>query len=246
MRHPLRNADEQKRFGPVGVECTDPVGLNSVAEFRRALLRWSKSSGRCFFWREPGFFAFGTLIVEMLLTRTIARAVEPVARRLLNEYPDAERLAGADLARIERTLHPLGLHRKRAQMLLLCAQAIVERHDTRVPFDSEDLMALPYVGRYTASAVRCFAFGFREAVIDANVSRIYQRVFSLPASPLRLALAHDLWEFGNSILPRKPVKEFNWALLDLGGTICSAKKPACDTCPVAEMCQFRQKRVQMC
>jgi A/G-specific adenine glycosylase len=211
----------------------DPTALR---RFRRALLRWGTPPRRRFGWRRGQPSAFRVLVTEMLLSRTRAEAVEPVVVRLLRKYPTAAALARAPRADVEAILRPLGLFRKRARLLVACAAALVERHRGVVPRTQDALLRLPYVGRYCASAVRCFAFGERAAVVDANVARVYRRVFALPPPPRHLKMAHDLWAVAQRLLPRKQVREFTWALLDLGGAVCKPRTPACHACPVARLC----------
>jgi A/G-specific adenine glycosylase len=213
-----------------------------VRRLRRALLDWADGQGRHFFWREPTVTPFEVLVTEILLAKTQADMVAPLAIALLARYPDPVTLAGANLRDLQRLLYPLGLHRKRARHLKACARVLVERYEGVVPETIEELIELPFVGRYAASSIACVAFGRQVAVLDANVSRIYQRVFSLPAPPPRLANAHDLWAFAGRVLPRAGAKQFNWAILDLGGTICVARNPACMRCPIAPICDFQADR----
>ena len=126
-------------------------------------------------------------------------------------------------------LYPLGLHRKRARNLILCATELLEKHGGLVPSAVDELLELPYVGRYAANAVASVAFHQPVAVLDANVARIYRRLFSLPAPPNRLSTAHALWGVADDVLSKAKPKEFNWALLDLGGTICTARAPGPDS-----------------
>lgn len=194
------------------------------------------TEGRTFFWREHDLSPFQVLVVEILLAKTQAVVAAPVATELLARYPDACSLGRARARDLQRLLYPLGLQRKRAHHLRQCARALVDRHGGTVPSSVVELMKLPFVGRYAANAIACVAFGAPVAVVDANVARIYQRVFSLPQPPTRLANAHDLWNFANLAVPPARAKEFNWALLDLGGTVCTAKAPACERCPLARLC----------
>jgi A/G-specific adenine glycosylase len=179
------------------------------------------------------------LVSEILLAKTRAEVAAPVAQELLRRYPDAASLVRARRSSLERLLFPLGLHRKRTKHLRACAAALVQRHGGAVPDTVGELLELPFVGRYAANAVASVAFGQRRAVVDANVSRIYGRVFSLPPPPDRLSNAHDLWTLAERLLPRRRFKEFNWAVLDLGGTVCVAKNPACARCPIAAQCDSR-------
>jgi A/G-specific adenine glycosylase len=159
-----------------------------------------------------------------------------VAARLLKRYRDVATLAKARVRDLEQLLYPLGLHRKRARNLKACANVIIRRHDATIPRSIQDLMNLPFVGRYAANAIASVAFDEPVAVVDANVVRVYRRVFSLPEPPKRLSTAHELWDFASAVLPTTQSKQFNWALLDLGGTVCVARNPTCSECPLRTVC----------
>lgn len=234
-------APDQRRVGTVR-STVKPVDSAKVRRLRRALLRWRISSGRDFAWRRLDATPFEILVTEILLSKTRAQAVEPVGRLLFERYRDPGELAKAKPRTLEKMLYPLGLHRKRARNLVDCAGSLLNDHRGVVPESVPELMKLPSVGRYAATAIASVAFHQRLAVVDANVARIYQRVFSLPETPPRLSTAHDLWALARRILPRDRVKEFNWALLDLGGTICTAKRPSCERCPLAAICDFRAQQ----
>lgn len=221
-------------------EANDDTVRDRAPSIRRALLRWGKLHGRHFFWRGPGLSPFSILVVEILLTKTRAEVVEPVALRILNRFPDAGTLARANPRTLERLLYPLGLHRKRARQMIACARILGEQHGSEVPTTVEDLLKLPSVGRYAANAIALVAFGQRRPVLDANLARIYGRVFSL-APPPRINSAHELWNLARRLLPRKRAKEFCWAALDLGGTICVARNPDCAQCPLSTICNFATK-----
>lgn len=223
------------------VRVTSPIATAAkdhqrIVRIRKKLLAWAEREGRTFFWRAAGLSPFEVLVCEILLAKTRAEVAEPVARALLDAYPTPLALSKAKRKQLERMLYPLGLHRKRAQHLVACAKSLVDEFAGEVPRPVAELMRLPFVGRYAANAIACVAFDEPVPVIDANVARIYQRVFSLPPPPPRLALAHDLWAFAAEMLPRGHEKRFNWAVLDLGGLICLAKAPRCERCPVASEC----------
>lgn len=166
-------------------EVNDDRARDRAPAIRRALLRWGEVRGRHFFWREPGLSPFSILVVEILLTKTRAEVVEPVALRLLERFPDPGALARANRRTLEKLLYPLGLHRKRARQLIACAKVLGEQHGNDVPATVDGLLELPSVGRYAANAVAVVAFGQRRPVIDANLARIYGRVFSLAPPPHR-------------------------------------------------------------
>lgn len=248
-RVPRRNRNEGRRARPTRAQVATQkarrsakraatalalVDASKVRRFRRALLAWFGREGRDFFWRKPSVPSFHVLVAEILLSKTRAELVDPIAGTLLRDYPTPSELAAADPGDLERLLYPLGLHRKRARYLISCAAALAERSDG-VPATVDELLELPYVGKYAANAIACVAFDAHVAVLDANVSRVYQRVFSVREAE-RLDTAVELWAVAKRVLPREGAKVFNWAILDLGGTVCTARSPACDRCPVASLC----------
>lgn len=219
-------------------------GAGRERALRRAMLRWWDAHGRRFFWREPGMSPFAVLVVEVLLAKTRAEVVAPVAPVLLSRFPSASALARANPRTLERVLYPLGLHRKRARQLIACAAVLAREHGGEVPGSEDALLELPGVGRYAANAVLSVAFGQRRPVIDANVARIFGRVFALAPPPPRLSAAHDLWGLAARLLPRRRSKEFTWALLDLGSMVCIAQGPACADCPLQRLCAYSSTRAE--
>jgi A/G-specific adenine glycosylase len=204
---------------------------------RRRLLEWAAATAnKPFLWREPLVPPFHVLVSEILLARTRAEAVDPVARKLLARFSTPRDVAAAPVRQIERLLRPLGLHRTRARLLKRCAAAIVSDYAGNVPQTVDLLMSLPHVGQYAANSVACVSFGASAAVLDANVARIYQRVFGLPQPRERITDATWLWEFAARVLPKERARDYNWALLDLGRAFCKPRTPVCETCPLRGAC----------
>ncbi len=214
-----------------------PLGAARLNQLRRLLLSWFDVSGRSFFWRRERVSPYQVLFTEMLLSRTRAENVEPVAQVLFACYPDVRTLALASLHDVEKILFPLGLFRKRARFVSACANAIVSEHGGQVPREFEGLETLPYVGRYAANAVMNVAFDIPRPIVDANVARVYRRVFSLPEPPARLESAHALWRVAERVVPKRQSRRFNWALLDLGASVCG-RTPKCGSCPLARLCDY--------
>lgn len=217
------------------------LNADRLRELRRRLLSWFEVSGRVFSWRRGSASPYHVLFTEMLLSRTRAESVEPVAQALFAGYPNVGALARAPLGNIEEVVYPLGLYRKRARFLAACAVAIVTEHGGEVPREYEQLEDLPYVGRYAARAVMNVAFRVPCPIVDVNVARVYRRIFSLPAPPTRLESAHELWRVAEAVLPRRDSRRFNWALLDLGALICG-KTPNCGECPLSSICDHAAAR----
>jgi len=210
--------------------------------FRDRLLRWFKGNSREFPWREKTRTPFQILIAEMLLRKTRAENVVEVYRSLIRDYPNPKALAGADTRTLEKTLRPLGLFKLRAKAMKGLSKNLVLNHHAHVPKDYGGLMALPHVGRYAANATLCFAFGERAPIVDANVQRIYSRIFGLKKST-EIHRAEHLWNFASKILPKKAFRDYNLALLDFAAKICKPNKPVCHVCFSRDMCRYYNENV---
>lgn len=227
---------------------TSPFKLDrqNARHFRVRVLDWAKEHGRAFFWRKHGVSPFAVLVTEILLARTRAEAVEPVAKRLLQRYPNAKALREAPVRSVQRMVYPLGLYRKRAKALVKLAVTIAAKYRGSVPRQVEELVSLPYVGRYAANALLCFSLGERRPVVDANVARLFQRFFGLQPAIGKLDGIEDYWNLSSRLLPRRNVRFFNWALLDLGALVCTPRKPLCRECPLVTDCQAHRRSTCGC
>lgn len=211
----------------------DPAEID---HFRKIILSWGRKNLRTYSWRNGLLDPLDVLIAEVLLVRTHADAVEKVFLEFIGEFGEAESLSKANIKSMELLLRPLGLHRKRAKALVQMAKALLRDHAGLVPRELDLLLALPYVGRYTANAVLCFAFGKRRAIVDANIARLMERYFGLAPPVGKLDENNLYWDLASQLLPHKHIKTYNWALLDLGGLICVKHKPLCSKCPFSENC----------
>lgn len=207
-----------------------------IPHIQQNLLKWSYSHRRDFYWRKPGIPPFHVLVAEMLLRKTRASAVEKTIATLLGEYPTPGKMAQAGVEKVGKHIRPLGLHRIRGQALVAVSKEIVEQHGGKVHPDYSALLSLPHVGRYTANAVLCTAFGERCPMVDVNVVRVFNRVFGLPI-PTEIHKAEDLWSFAEKLLPND-ARSFNWALMDLGALICLHRSPKCPACPLKDLCKY--------
>ena len=206
--------------------------------FRDDLVGWFKRNERAFPWRRPDLNPWQVLLVEMCLHRTRAEQVAHVADELLHhgQTPDSF-LAG--VPQLEPSLATLGL-RWRRDNLVSAARFVRDRLDAQVPDNWQQLVAIPGVGDYIASAVLCFAFNRSTVLMDTNTQRIARRVLGKatkqPVWRLRLSL-HELAG------PRGADVQWNRALLDLGALVCRARAPRCGDCPVRAHCATGQTGV---
>jgi A/G-specific adenine glycosylase len=204
-----------------------------VPRFRRTLSRWGAKNRRTFPWRETDD-PFRILIAEVLLQRSRGITVAKVYERLFERWPDAEHLARARVDSITSVIRPLGLT-SRAMKLRDLARAIVELG--AVPDSPDGLLALPGVGRYAAGATLAVAFNRYSAVVDGVTARVYRRYFGLVAD-LPAVADKELWSIVSDITPKRSVREWNWAVLDLAATICLPKVPRCSNCPLRRGCAW--------
>jgi A/G-specific adenine glycosylase len=208
------------------------------------LLAWYDRHRRDLPWRaRPGETAdpYRVWLSEIMLQQTTVGAVKPFYERFLARFPSVESLAAAPADAVMQTWAGLGYY-SRARNLHACAKAVVDNHGGRFPETEAGLLKLPGIGAYTAAAVAAIAFDRQAAAVDGNVERVVSRLFTveepLPkAKPLIRALTEDL-------VPADRPGDFAQALMDLGATICTPKRPACAICPWMTPCQARAAGLQ--
>ncbi|MBI4907603.1 MAG: hypothetical protein HY820_28525 [Acidobacteria bacterium] len=155
---------------------------------------------------------------------------------LMAKYPDASRLSRAREGTLKRILQPLGLQNQRARALREIALALVAWHQGRVPLTLQELLRLPHVGMYAATAVSCFAFGERLPIVDANILRVFRRITGVNLKR-DLRRSPEAWSLAWSILPRK-ASEHNYGMLDFSALVCSPTKPRCEVCELRAICAY--------
>jgi A/G-specific adenine glycosylase len=202
--------------------------------FRRALLRWYDRHGRDLPWRTTDD-PYHILVSEVMLQQTQVDRVLPKYAEWLDKFPSLEDLAGAPVEEAVRTWYPLG-YNIRPRRLHAIARESVERFDGHLPSDEATLRSFKGIGPYTAGAIMSFAFGKRAAILDTNVARVLHRVFVGHGDLKSHRMKQHLWSLSEAVLPAKRVFDFNQALMDLGATVCVARKPRCAGCPMRRMC----------
>lgn len=170
-----------------------------------------------------------------MLQQTQVATVAGYFSRFVAAFPDVAALAAAPEHEVLRLWEGLGYYR-RARQLHRAAQIIVEEHGGRFPDNVEAVRTLPGIGRYTAGAILSIAFGAREAILEANTVRLLSRLLAYAGDPQKKEGQRLLWTFAEELLPRRGAGTFNQALMELGSLICTPRGPACDKCPVRELC----------
>jgi A/G-specific adenine glycosylase len=207
--------------------------------FRRRLLEWYVLHRRALPWRgtrDP----YEVLVSEFMLQQTQVARVMGHYPRFLRRYPTLEDLAAAPADAVRESWAGLGYY-ARARNLHAVARRVVGEHDGVFPADPAVLRRLPGIGRYTAGAVASIAFGADAAAVDTNIARVLGRVFGVRGRRGSTLRAKRVWSLAERILPRGRAGDWNQALMDLGATICVARRPRCPACPVASVCRSRSR-----
>jgi A/G-specific adenine glycosylase len=204
--------------------------------FRRRLLAWYRTNGRDLPWRRTDD-PYHILVSEVMLQQTQVDRVLPKYREWLVKYPSLNALASAEEHDVTETWRPLG-YNIRPRRLHAIARESVARYGGQLPSDEATLLSFKGIGAYTAGAIRSFAFGQRAAIVDTNVARVLYRVFVGRGDLKAHAMRRHLWSMSEVLVPRKHVFDFNQALMDLGATVCVARKPKCEACPMSGMCTY--------
>ena len=209
-----------------------------------ALLEWYDAGNRDLPWRyAPGEKPdpYRVWLSEVMLQQTTVKAVIPYFETFLARWPTVAALAKAELDEVLGVWAGLGYY-SRARNLHACARAIVAEHKGRIPRTEAQLLELPGIGPYTAAAVAAIAFGERTSPVDGNVERVVARLFAtrepMPGSkPVLRSLAATL-------TPKTRAGDFAQAMMDLGATICTPKRPSCLMCPLQRQCAANALGIQ--
>jgi len=211
-------------------------------KMKRSLLAWFDMEGRVLPWRSGGRRdPYKVWLAEIMLQQTTVTAVIPYYEKFLKLYPDLKALAGTAREEVLKNWAGLGYY-ARARNLHKCACLVAGDMGGRFPENEAGLRALPGIGPYTAAAIAALAFDKPATVVDGNVERVMARLFyvtePLPKSRKKLhALASELTPAGRP-------GDYAEALMDLGATVCTPKKPTCFACPLKEFCRAYEEGLQ--
>ncbi|MBF6591500.1 MAG: A/G-specific adenine glycosylase [Ktedonobacterales bacterium] len=208
------------------------------ARVHTALLAWYIADGRAHLpWRHTRD-PYAVLVSEVMLQQTQVERVLPKYQAFLARFPTLAALAEAPISAVIQAWAPLG-YNVRAVRLHAIARQAVEHYGGALPATLEGLLALKGIGRYTAGAVACFAFGLPVATVDTNIRRVLWRVFRgiEPARwPTGEIAARGALVLAEWALPPEAAYDWQQALMDLGATICGSRRPACERCPLVACC----------
>jgi endonuclease-3 len=174
---------------------------------------------------------FQLLIATILAAQCTDAMVNQVTPSLFDKYPTPEAFVGAPQDELEKAIYKTGFYRNKAKSIQSCCRSLVERHAGKVPSTMDELTALGGVGRKTANCVLGVSFGVPGVIVDTHVRRLARRMgYTEEADPDKIE--QDLME----ITRKDAWTRMSHLFAALGRTFCTAKKPRCDECPVADLC----------
>lgn len=210
-----------------------PVLPGHRRKFRERLLKWYAQHGRDLPWRKTAV-PYEILVSEIMLQQTQVDRVLPKYQEWLAKYPTMEDLAEAPLSDVKKTWYPLGYNIRPVRLHSIARESVV-RYGGTLPREPERLLAFKGIGRYTAGAIRAFAFREDAPILDTNVMRVLHRVFVGKGDAKRQKTA--LWGLSEAMIPRGKGYDFNQALMDFGAMVCIARDPYCLLCPMNGFCK---------
>jgi len=214
-----------------------------LREFQKVVLDWYKVHKREFLWRRETPEPFITLVSEVMLQQTQTARVEEKLPPFLEQFPTIQSLASATNADIIRAWNGMG-YNNRALRLRNAAKLICERHNGQIPNTEAELLSLPGIGRYTATALMSFSFKIDIPVVDVNIRRVYSRVFFKMETTSSVAPEKAIHEIAENIYPRNRSSDWHQAIMDVGAIHCTARQPDCKNCPLNALCISSEKMVE--
>lgn len=214
----------------------DSTDHQSHAGFATAVLAWFDAYGRKHLPWQQNKSPYRVWVSEIMLQQTQVTTVIPYYEKFMARFPDLASLA--DAAEDEVLAHWSGLgYYARARNLHKCAKLAVQQHGGALPETLDALMQLPGIGRSTAGAILSLSLGQSHPILDGNVKRVLARFFAIDGWPGKSAVLARLWELSEAVTPATGTASFNQAMMDLGATVCTRARPACEQCPLLDRCK---------
>lgn len=204
-----------------------------------ALVDWHSRSGRHDLPWQQDRTPYRVWVSEIMLQQTQVGTVIPYFERFISRFPDIVALADAPVDEVLHLWTGLGYY-ARARNLHRAAQRVRDLHGGAFPTRFEEVAALPGVGRSTAGAILALACDQRHPILDGNVKRVLARCFGVEGNAAERAVEQRLWALAGSCTPQDGVATYTQAVMDLGATVCTRRKPACALCPLTERCSARR------
>ena len=217
----------------------------SHAAIARALTDWFQTAQRDLPWRRAENMrdAYRVLVSEVMLQQTTVAAVIPFYERFIARFPTLESLAQSSIEDVLPLWAGLGYY-SRARNLHACAQVVMRDFGGNFPQELDKVLSLPGIGRYTAGAVTSIAFDQPNPIVDANVARVFARVWCIEGDIKSTLNQKTVWQHAETLVQEGAASgcapsQLNPAIMELGALICRPKEPDCARCPIENFCAAR-------
>ncbi len=207
-------------------------------EIAQALVDWFAVHGKDYPWRRTSD-PWAILVSEIMLQQTTIPTVLKRYEEWMRQFPTPSSLAAASEETALRSWEGLGYYR-RVRALQQAAKAIESRFGGEFPTDEQSIRSLPGIGDYTVGAVLSFAFNRPAPLVDANVSRVFARLFNNRTPVDSPAGRKQHWNLAAQLVHRTEPRLYNSAIMELGQTLCTSGPPSCMLCPLRPWCLAEQ------
>ena len=211
--------------------------------FSDLVLSWFKSNGRKNLPWQVEATSYKVWVSEIMLQQTQVVTVIPYFERFMKRFPDVHVLADATLDDVLHHWTGLGYY-ARARNLYKSAKIITSKYQGSLPLSFDEIITLPGIGRSTAGAILSLSHSKRFPILDGNVKRVLTRYHGIKGWPGKKKVENKLWEIAELHTPKKSIKQYTQAIMDLGATVCTRRNPDCDLCPLMLSCFAKEKNKQ--
>lgn len=210
----------------------------SNKKFTKNVLAWFDQAGRHDLPWQTNPTPYRVWVSEIMLQQTQVATVIPYYQRFMERFPNVEALAAADTDQVLHLWTGLGYY-ARARNLHKAAQEVATKHSGEFPNTVEGLVELPGIGRSTAGAIAAISMNVQAAILDGNVKRVLTRYYTVSGWPEQTRVRSELWEIAEALttnVPAERIADYTQAMMDIGATVCTRSRPACEQCPLEKSC----------
>jgi A/G-specific adenine glycosylase len=211
-------------------------------KLQKNLLDWFADNARELPWRQT-YSPYHVWISEIMLQQTQMDRVVGYFNKWVSRFPDIRSISRANEEEVLKLWEGLGYY-SRARNIMRTAKLLVKDFKGKLPADHKELLSLPGIGPYTAGAIMSIAFNLDYPLVDANIERLFARLFNLDKQVKDKETHSYIWRKAGELIPHGKTRVFNQALMELGALVCIPQNPRCKICPVVEHClAFRMDTV---
>lgn len=206
-----------------------------MTPFQKTLLAWFDKHGRDLPWRRT-YTPYHIWISEIMLQQTQMDRVVAYFSRWIQRFPDVQNVVQVSEEEAFKLWEGLGYY-TRVRNILRTAEILVRQFNGNLPADHQALLSLPGIGKYTAGAIMSLAFNKEYPIVDANIERVFSRIFNIDTPIKEKEAQRFIWRKAKELIPPGEARHFNQALMELGALVCTPKNPLCNACPVRDDCE---------